>query len=101
MFSVHRAKLAHEAAAHKMPVVYPFLLPVTDSGGLIAYAANASDLHRHAAMYVDRILKGAKVGDLPVQQPTTFELVVNMKTGKELGLSIPTNLIARTTDLVE
>ena len=74
------------AARYKLPAIYPFLLPVTDAGGLMAYAVHAPELHRNAAVYVDRILKGAKVSDLPVQQPTKFDLVINLKTAKTLGL---------------
>jgi putative tryptophan/tyrosine transport system substrate-binding protein len=101
MFIVHRAKLAQEAADHRIPVIYPFLLPVTDAGGLMAYVVNAPDLHRQAAMYVDRILKGAKVADLPVQQPSKFEFVINVKAANALGLKMPTSVLLRATDLVE
>jgi putative tryptophan/tyrosine transport system substrate-binding protein len=101
MFFVHRAKLAQEAAARKMPVIYPSILSVTDAGGLMAYAVKAPDLHRQAAIYVDRILVGVKVADLPVQQPTTFEFVINMKVAGALGLTIPTSILLRATDLVE
>jgi putative tryptophan/tyrosine transport system substrate-binding protein len=70
MFIVHRSRLTEFAARYKLPAIYPFLLPVTDAGGLMAYAVHAPQLHRNAAAYVDRILKGAKVSELPVQQPT-------------------------------
>jgi len=101
MFVVHRAKLTQEAADHKIPVIYPFLLLVRDEGGLMAYGANAPDLHRQAAMYVDRILGGAKVADLPVQQPTTFDFVINSKAAAALGLSIPNSLLVRATEVIE
>ena len=80
MFIVHRARVTELAARHRLPAVYPFVLPVRENGGLMAYAVKAPDLHRSAAMYVHRILNGAKPADLPVQQPTKFELVLNLKT---------------------
>jgi ABC-type uncharacterized transport system substrate-binding protein len=101
MFIVHRARVTELAARHKLPAVYPFLLPVTDAGGLMAYTVKAPELHRSAAAYVDRILKGAKVSDLPVQQPTQFELVVNLKTAKALGLTIPPSLLQRADQVIE
>jgi putative ABC transport system substrate-binding protein len=101
MFIVHRARLTGFAARYKLPAVYPFLLPVTDAGGLMAYAVHAPELHRNAAAYVDRILKGAKVSDLPVQQPTKFDLVINLKTAKALNLEVPPNLIARADEVIE
>jgi putative tryptophan/tyrosine transport system substrate-binding protein len=101
MFIVHRARVTELAARHKLPAVYPFLLPVTDAGGLMVYTVKAPELHRSAAAYVDRILKGAKVSDLPVQQPTQFELVVNLKTAKALGLTIPPSLPQRADQVIE
>jgi len=101
MFIVHRARLTEFAARYKLPAVYPFLLPVTDAGGLMAYAVHAPELHRNAAAYVDRILKGAKVSDLPVQQPTKFDLVINVKTAKALGLNVPEKLLARADEVIE
>ena len=101
MFIVHRARVTELAARHKLPAVYPFLLPVTDANGLMAYTVKAPELHRNAAAYVDRILKGAKVIDLPVQQPTKFELVINLKTAKALGLTIPPSLLQRADQVIE
>jgi putative ABC transport system substrate-binding protein len=101
MFIVHRARVTELAARHKLPAVYPFLLPVTDAGGLMAYTVKAPALHRNAAAYVDRVLKGAKVADLPVQQPTQFELVINLKTAKALGLEVPPTLLARADEVIE
>lgn len=101
MFIVHRVRVTELARQHKLAAVYPFLLPVTDAGGLLAYTAKASELHRAAAGYVDRILRGAKVADLPVQQPTEFELVINIKTARTLGIAISVPLRLRATELIE
>jgi len=101
MFIVHRARLTEFAARFSLPAIYPFLLPVTDAGGLMAYAVHAPALHRNAAAYVDRILKGAKVSDLPVQQPTKFDLVINLKTAKALGIDVPATLLARADEVIE
>ena len=101
MFIVHRAHVTELAARYRLPAVYPFVLPVLESGGLMAYAVRAPDLHRSAAMYVHRILDGAKPADLPVQQPTKFELVINMKTARALGLSISPMLLARADEVIE
>jgi putative tryptophan/tyrosine transport system substrate-binding protein len=88
------------AARHRLPAVYPFQYFAT-SGGLLSYGGDVADLFRRAASYVDRILKGAKPGDLPVQAPNKYQLVINLKTAKALGLEVPRILLARTDEVIE
>jgi len=97
---VHRDFIIALAARYRLPVVYPLRLFVT-AGGLISYGQNTIDPYRHAANYVDRILKGAKPNDLPVQNPTKFEMAINLKTAKALGLSVPHSLLARADEVIE
>jgi len=88
------------ARRHRLPAVYPFRYWAT-AGGLAFYGINNIELYREAAAYVDRILKGERPGDLPVQNATKFELVINLKTAKALGLDPPTSLLARTDEVIE
>jgi len=98
--AVHRDAIIAQAAARVLPSVYPLEHYVV-AGGLISYGVDASDLHRRAASYVDRIIRGAKPGDLPIQQPTKFNLVVNLKTARALGLKVPPTLLARADEVIE
>jgi putative ABC transport system substrate-binding protein len=88
------------ASKNRLPVMYQ-LKENVERGGLMAYGAVRTDLVRRAAVYVDKILKGAKAGDLPVEQPTTFELVINLKTAKALGLTIPPSLLLRADQVID
>jgi putative ABC transport system substrate-binding protein len=100
MFRIHRARLVELAARHRLPATFPDRDDV-EAGGLMSYGPNQKDIYRRPATYVDRILKGAKPGDLPIEQPTKFELVINVKTAKTLGLTIPPPLLLRADQLIE
>ncbi len=99
LFTEHR-RLVDLSAKHRLPTVYPWR-EGADSGGLMSYGPNVADLYRRTAFYVDKILKGAKPGDLPVEQPTKFELVINLRTAKALGLTIPQSLLQRADQVIE
>ena len=98
--AVHRPAIIAQAAANGVPTVFPWRFGAAD-GGLASYGVDTVDLHRRAADYVDRILKGAKPADLPVQQPTKFELIINLKTAKALGIEVPPTLLATADEVIE
>src|SRR5947209_14246345 len=100
VFQLERRRLADLAAEHRLPAVFPNKNYV-DAGGLMSYGPNFPDLNRRAAIYVGKILKGTKPSDLPVEQPTKFELVINLKTAKALGLTVPPTLLARADEVIE
>jgi putative ABC transport system substrate-binding protein len=100
MANIHRELIIGLAARHRLPAVYGFRFHV-ERGGLIAYAPDQLDQYRRAAVYVDRILKGEKPADLPVQAPVKYELVINLKTAKALGLDVPPTLLARAEEVIE
>ncbi len=100
MFNNERSRLADLAIENRLPAVFQFREYV-DAGGLMAYGASLTDLNRRAAIYVDKILRGTKPGDLPVEQPTKFELVFNVKTAKTLGLTILQSVLLRADELIQ
>ena len=100
VFLHNRARIVDFAARTRLPAVYPYR-ELVEAGGLICFGPNYADMHRRAATYVDRILKGAKPADLPIEQPTKFELLINLKTAKALGLTIPPSVLARADQVIE
>ncbi len=97
--SAHRVEIVELAVKSRLPAIYTNSLFV-DAGGLMTYSASITDLDRRAATYVDKILKGAKAADLPVEQPTKFELIINLKAAKQIGLTIPPNVLARADKVI-
>jgi putative ABC transport system substrate-binding protein len=100
IFNNHRTRLADLAARSRLPAAYAVRESV-EAGGLMSYGPSFLDLYRRAATYVDKILKGAKPAELPVERPTEFELVINMKTAKVLGLTIPQSVLRRADHVIE
>ena len=100
LFTTHRVRFAELAARSRLPVMHGYR-EMVEAGSLMSYGPHVADLHRRAATYVDKILKGAKPADLPVEQPTKFEIVINLKTAKALGLTIPRSLLLRADQIIE
>jgi putative ABC transport system substrate-binding protein len=96
----YRERIVALAAHHRLPAMYPYRSYV-DAGGLMSYGADGPQLYRRAAYYVDRILKGAKPADLPVEQPMTFDFIMNMKTARELGLTFPNEIMLQVTEVID
>jgi len=96
----HRARMMALALQYRLPGMYVYQ-ELVEAGGLVSFGPNYVDIHRRAAVYVDKILKGAKPADLPVEQPTTFELAINLRTAKALGVTIPPSILLRVDRLIE
>ena len=99
-FITARQRIAELAIAHRLPMMFQ-ISDYAEAGGLMSYGADLVDLHRRGAIYVDKILRGAKPADLPVEQATKFDLVINLKTAKALGLTIPQSLLQRAEQVIE
>jgi ABC-type uncharacterized transport system substrate-binding protein len=100
LFVTHRARLVDAVAGSRLPTIHPARIYV-EAGGLVSYGPILADVWKGAAAYVDKIFKGTKPGDLPVEQPTTFELVINKRTAKALGLTIPALFVSRADQILE
>ncbi len=96
----YRARIIERTALRRIPAIYPYRYFVAE-GGLVSYGIDLLDHYRQGASYVDRILRGAKPGDLPIQVPTRYELAINLKTAKTLGLDVPATLLARADEVIE
>src|SRR5262249_42353843 len=96
----HRKSVIDLAASHRIPAIYEFLVFV-EPGGLMSYGPSGSEMQRRAAGYVDKILRGAKPADLPIEQPTKFELAINVKTANALGLTIPQSLLLQADEVIQ
>jgi len=96
----HRARLMAFAAQHRLPGVHAYR-ELVEAGGLMSFGPSYADMHRRAAYFVDRILKGAKAGDLPIERPAKFDLVVNMKTARAQGLTVPQHILRRATEVLD
>jgi putative ABC transport system substrate-binding protein len=99
LMSDHQKRIVGFTLKNRLPSTYPYIEAV-DAGGLMYYGADLADSYRRVAYYVDKILKGAKPADLPVEQPTKFELVINLKTAKQIGVTIPPNVLARADKVI-
>jgi len=99
VFLHNRARIVDFAARNRLPAVYPYR-ELVEAGGLMSFGPNYADMHRRAATYVDKILKGAKPRDLPVEQPTKLELIINLKTAKALGFTIPQSVLIRADEVI-
>ena len=99
-FLAQRGEIIEFAARRRLPAMYPFDIFVRD-GGLMSYGVNVADMIRRSAIYVDKILKGSRPGDLPIEQPVKYELLVNLKTAKELGLTIPATILLQADQVIE
>ena len=99
-FFAERKRIVELAGKYRLPAIY-FQKEFVDEGGLMSYGADFDDLYRRAAVYVDKILKGAKPGDLPVQQATKFEFVINLKAAKQIGLTIPVRVLERANQVIK
>jgi len=97
---LHRERIADLAAKNHLPAVYTSR-EIVDAGGLMSYGSSTADMFQRAALYVDKIFKGAKPGDLPVEQPTKFALVINLKAARALGLTVPQSLLIRADDVIQ
>jgi putative ABC transport system substrate-binding protein len=97
---MHAVLIVRESGPHRLPTM-SMLKDVVDAGGLMSYSPNWDDLYRRGAIYVDKTLKGAKPADLPVEQATKFELIINLKTAKAIGLTIPQSVLARADQIIE